>query len=324
MNDKPESLSHETLMKLRKPIQNANIEYEKKLGPSERFAVWITDRVGTMGFFGIICVWSFVWLGWNTLIPRELRFDPFPAFVLWLFLSNVLQILLMPLIMVGQNLQGAHAEARAESEYETSVRAERENKAILLHLQRQHDLLLKFRNLLEKGIAERHLYDTVPSSHEALITLRKPIRNANVEFEKQLSPSERLAVWITDRVGTMGFFGIICVWSFVWLGWNTLGPRELRFDPFPAFVLWLFLSNLLQILLMPLIMVGQNLQGAHTEARAESEYDINVQSEREIEAILLHLERQHDLILKIRDCFEKEYKEGHPSSAPPSPSDLPA
>jgi uncharacterized membrane protein len=314
MNDNPEPPSHETLIKQRKPIRNANDEYEKKLSPGERFAIWITDRVGTMGFFGIICLWSFVWLGWNTLAPKGLRFDPFPAFVLWLFLSNVIQIVLMPLIMVGQNLQGAHDEARADSEFETSVRAERENKAILLHLRRQHDLLLKFRDLLAKGVEERHQTDTVPSSHEALAKLRRPIRNANVEHEKQLSPAERLAVWITDRVGTTGFFVVVCVWSFAWLGWNTLAPRELRFDPFPAFVFWLFLSNVLQILLMPLIMVGQNVQGWHAEARAESEYEINVQAERETEAILLHLERQHDLILKIRDLFEKGNEERHPSA----------
>ena len=314
MKDKPEPPSHEELIKLRKPIRNANVEYEKKLSPGERFAVWITDRVGTMGFFGLICLWSFVWLGWNTLGPRALRFDPFPAFVLWLFLSNVIQIVLMPLIMVGQNLQGSHDEARAESEYETSVRAERENQAILLHLRRQHDLLLKFRDQFALGNESQHRNDTVPSAHGALLELRKPIRNANVEHEEKLSPAERFAVWITDRVGTTGFFVIVCVWSFTWLGWNALAPRELRFDPYPAFVFWLFLSNVLQIVLMPLIMVGQNLQGAHAEARADAKYETNVQAERETEAILLHLERQHDLILKIRDQFEKGSVERHPTA----------
>jgi uncharacterized membrane protein len=54
--------------------------------------------------------------------------------------------------------------------------------------------------------------------------------------------------------------------------------------------LWLFLSNLIQIFLMPLIMVGQNLQGRHAEARAEADFEVNTKAEREIEAILLHLE----------------------------------
>ena len=139
--------------------------------------------------------------------------------------------------------------------------------------------------------------------------LHKPIRNVNVEHKKSLTRLERLAVWITNKVGSMGFFIIIFVWTIIWLGWNTLAPKELRFDPFPAFVLWLFISNMLQIFLMPMIMIGQNLQGRHAEARAESDFDINVKAEMEIETILLHLEQQNELILKILHHLENESQE---------------
>jgi uncharacterized membrane protein len=151
MTDKPHPLSHEELKKLRKPIKNINIEHKKSLTPLEKFAVWITDHIGSMGFFIIIFIWTIAWLGWNTLVPKELRFDPFPAFVLWLFISNVLQILLMPLIMIGQNLQGRHAEIRAESDFEVNVKAEREIEAILLHLEQQNELILRILNHIEKG-----------------------------------------------------------------------------------------------------------------------------------------------------------------------------
>ncbi|HXX57692.1 MAG TPA: DUF1003 domain-containing protein [Thermodesulfovibrionales bacterium] len=97
----------------------------------------------------------------------------------------------------------------------------------------------------------------------------------------------------------MGFFIMIFVWTIVWLGWNTLVPKALRFDPSPAFVLWLFISNILQIFLMPLIMIGQNLQGRHAEARAESDFEVNIKAEAEVETILLHLEQQNALTLKI-------------------------
>ena len=137
-----------------------------------------------------------------------------------------------------------------------------------------------------------------PRLHE-LKKLRKPLRSVNIEHRKKLTNLERAAIWITDRVGTMGFFLLIFVWTVVWLAWNTLAPNAVRFDPFPAFVLWLFLSNMIQILLMPLIMVGQNLQGRHAEARAEADFDVNTKAEREIEAILRNLEAQNDLILKI-------------------------
>jgi uncharacterized membrane protein len=144
-----------------------------------------------------------------------------------------------------------------------------------------------------------------PLSHAELKKLRKPLKNVNVEHREHLSRLERLAIWVTDHIGSMGFFFIIFIWTFCWLGWNTLGPGGLRFDPFPAFVLWLFISNVLQIFLMPLIMIGQNLQGRHAEARAESDFEVNVKAEREIEAILLHLERQNESIMRILSYIEK-------------------
>jgi len=154
MTDKPHPLSHEELKKLRKPIKNINIEHKKSLTPLEKFAVWITDHIGSMGFFIIIFIWTIAWFGWNTLAPKEIRFDPFPAFVLWLFISNMIQIFLMPLIMIGQNLQGRHAEIRAESDFDVNVKAEREIETILLHLEQQNKLILKILHHLEKGDKE--------------------------------------------------------------------------------------------------------------------------------------------------------------------------
>ena len=136
-------------------------------------------------------------------------------------------------------------------------------------------------------------------SLDELRKLRKPIVDANKEHKQHLSKLDRLAVWITDHVGTMGFFMIILFWTITWLSWNIFAPKELQFDPFPAFVLWLFISNMIQIFLMPLIMIGQNLQGKHSELRAESDYEVNIKAEREIETILMHLENQNELILKI-------------------------
>ena len=133
-----------------------------------------------------------------------------------------------------------------------------------------------------------------------------PPKNVNVVHGRKLSKMDKLALLVTERIGTMGFFFIIFVWTVSWLGWNIVAPRNLRFDPFPAFVLWLFISNMIQILLMPLIMVGQNLQGRHAEARAEADFEVNTKAELEIETILLHLERQNELILKIINHLETE------------------
>ena len=104
----------------------------------------------------------------------------------------------------------------------------------------------------------------------------------------------------------MGFFIIIFIWTVLWLSWNTLAPAEMRFDPFPGFVLWLFISNVIQIFLMPLIMIGQNIQSAHADVRAQSDFDINTKAEAEIEAILEHLDNQNKLILEILNRLEKK------------------
>ena len=130
------------------------------------------------------------------------------------------------------------------------------------------------------------------------------IRNSNHIYKSNLSNSEKMAKWLTEKVGTIGFFFIIFLWTTFWLGWNILAPKNWRFDPYPAFVLWLFISNMIQIFLMPLIMVGQNLQGKHTEIRAENDFKINLKAEREI----LELKNELIEIKKILNQYIIEQK----------------
>jgi uncharacterized membrane protein len=143
--------------------------------------------------------------------------------------------------------------------------------------------------------------DTVfaPMTLEEFRQNRHKPRNTFKEVLAEATRLDRLAVWITENVGTMGFFLMILGWTVVWLGWNLLAPKELQFDPPMGFVLWLFISNLIQILLMPLIMVGQNIQGQHAEKRAEYDLEVNVKAEQEIETILYHLEYQNNLLIQM-------------------------
>ena len=145
-----------------------------------------------------------------------------------------------------------------------------------------------------------------PKDLKELKTLRKPIKNTKHLAQQKLSRLDNLALWITKRVGTMGFFFIIFLWTVCWLSWNSLAPKESRFDPYPAFVLWLFISNMIQIFLMPLIMIGQNLESKHSEIRAEADFEVNTKAELEIETILMHLENQNKIILEILHKLEKK------------------
>ncbi len=143
---------------------------------------------------------------------------------------------------------------------------------------------------------------------ESLQLIKKDFKapvNTNLVHKKRLSKLENLALFVTEKIGTMGFFFIIFGWTVIWLGWNIFAPSNLRFDPFPAFVLWLFISNLIQIHLMPLIMIGQNIQGKHAEIRAEHDFETDQKAEKEIETILLHLENQEQQILQILQRLDK-------------------
>lgn len=145
---------------------------------------------------------------------------------------------------------------------------------------------------------------------------RKKLRNVNREASNRLSTLDKLVCWITDRVGTMGFFLIVLIWTIVWLAWNLLVPRGLQFDPPTAFAFWLFISNLIQLLLMPLIMVGQNVQGRHSELRADNDLEINIKAEQEIEVILQHLEYQNAILIamveKLGVNLEKPVRSANP------------
>ena len=116
------------------------------------------------------------------------------------------------------------------------------------------------------------------------------IKNVNKVHHEKLSKLDKIALRATSFVGSMKFFFAIVLWTTLWFSWNIFAPVEFRFDPFPAFVLWLFLSNMIQIFLMPLVMIGQNLQGRHSEERAENDYAVNISSEKNIAIILEKLD----------------------------------
>jgi uncharacterized membrane protein len=78
----------------------------------------------------------------------------------------------------------------------------------------------------------------------------------------------RLGAAITRSVGTMWAFYIAAVFMATWmiLAGFTWGPLH-GLDPYP-FAFLLFLGNIVQLLLMFVIMVGQQVLGAASDKRA--------------------------------------------------------
>ncbi len=141
---------------------------------------------------------------------------------------------------------------------------------------------------------------------EEIMGNRPILRNPVKEFKMRLSPLERFALFMTRRVGSMGFFIFLFLWTIIWLGWNIFGPVEKRFDPAPAFVIWLFISNILQLILLPLIMVGQNIESRTADARAQADFEVNQKTEKEVGVIIAHLENQNELLLELARKIDRK------------------
>jgi uncharacterized membrane protein len=86
--------------------------------------------------------------------------------------------------------------------------------------------------------------------------------------DEHVGVNGRLGAAITRRVGTMWAFYIAAVTMAAWivLAGFAWGPLH-KVDPYP-FAFLLFLGNIVQLLLMFVIMVGQQVLGAASDKRA--------------------------------------------------------
>ena len=119
---------------------------QQSLGVQDRIALVITGAIGTMYAVYLFALILVGWMVWQVLAGAS-AFDPYP-FAFLLFLGNIVQLLLMPLIMVGQNLQNRHAEVRADAEYETVGKSFHDTEAVMKHLDAQDAELLRQTKLL--------------------------------------------------------------------------------------------------------------------------------------------------------------------------------
>jgi hypothetical protein len=92
---------------------NANERHEDSLTKSDRFALWLTNRIGTMTCFYIFCG-----IGIAALIGALTNWEI--GVICGLASSQVIQLILLPALMVGQNLQSKHAEHLADATFEAT------------------------------------------------------------------------------------------------------------------------------------------------------------------------------------------------------------
>lgn len=109
-------------------------EKVRKIGVNERIGLWVTKRVGTMwaayAFFGLTLV----------SLPAAIASGNVIVMVSWIA-QTFLQLVLLPIIIVGQNIQAASSEERAIATYEDAGAILEEAKEIQVHLSEQDKAL---------------------------------------------------------------------------------------------------------------------------------------------------------------------------------------
>ena len=90
---------------------------------------------------------------------------------------------------------------------------------------------------------------------------------------------------------------ILGVGTAIWIGWNLIAPDGLLFDkPLEYFAWWSLVCNVVQLLLLPLLLAGQNLQSRHDEARAAQDLNVDKKAEEEVDLVVHLLERQKAML----------------------------
>jgi uncharacterized membrane protein len=83
-------------------------------------------------------------------------------------------------------------------------------------------------------------------------------------------------------MGTAKFLIYMTLFVVLWIGWNLLAPRDLRFDDYPFIFLTLMLS-LQASYAAPLILLAQNRQEARDRVIAEQDRRVNTQAQADME-----------------------------------------
>lgn len=130
-------------------------------------------------------------------------------------------------------------------------------------------------------------------------TIIRMTRNVNQEHKESLSMLDRVALFITKIVGTMW-----CAIVFTLIALISL-PQAIHGGT-ATIISWIA-QTFLQLVLLSIIMVGQNLQSRHSEIRADADYETNLESKKEIEDIITRLNSiENDKLDKILGILNKK------------------
>ncbi len=145
-----------------------------------------------------------------------------------------------------------------------------------------------------------NMFDYVPHPHIELRKQRGPATVAAAVSQVH-GPgligriNAKIGLKVTLVVGTMWCAYAFCVIAFFGLPAALAGPKE--------FVAWVS-SQFIQLVLLPIIIVGQNVQAAAADARSQATYDDAAAVLEEAKQIQAHLAAQDAEIGKIVSRLE--------------------
>lgn len=247
---------------------------------ADTIAAWVTRRLGSMVTVYLTVALSAVWM---VLGARGvLGFDPYPYPVL-LFVGNVVQLLLIFVILVGQRTLSEAGERRAQQTYDDA-------QAILGECHRLQSLIDDRARLLNRGASsgtELDPCDTAPIMISPPLAVEPATSTRN----------RRIAAWLVQRLGSRS----AVVWSTVAVvGWMVLAVVGVIPDPYP-FPFLLFCSSLAQLVFMFVIMVGQDVLGEVSDRRVAETANHTAVVLQQCRHLRQHLLAQDELLTAVVD-----------------------
>ena len=126
--------------------ENVNLQFEKGLTLGQRLSDGLSNFAGSWRFIIGFLVILIVWIVVNVVVLISKAFDPYPFILLNLVLS-CLAAIQAPIILMSQNRQEQKDRLRAESDYQTNLKAELEIRH--LHEKLDHLIRNQWQRLLE-------------------------------------------------------------------------------------------------------------------------------------------------------------------------------
>ena len=128
-------------------------------------------------------------------------------------------------------------------------------------------------------------------SFERILRRDRRIANPNVAFDAQSTFGQRVADRVASFGGSWHFIGLFLLFMMCWMVFNTEARHH--FDPFPFILLNLILSCL-AALQAPVIMMSQNRLSAKDRLDAQTDYEVNLRAEMQIESLHAKLDAHQE------------------------------